>query len=263
MNALLVAALLAASVPGHAQTVPASRIRAFLERAPADFGVPVPPLSSIPVPADAPAAVAATPADVPSVVPAGLWATLATPDAKTLSWLSSRIPGLNAGSVRVLPLAAADAMFAAAADRSESPLDFFTDSAFRGPEVFYLAQADIQTLFSRYEIHVLTSPSGTAKDGRPYVMQALVLGGGRVDALYDRGQFDFDNPLFPGHSYKISARVTQRINAPGDVAVEGVWVHAGIVTPRITRVVKLSATEGRVETNYGSRNQPVTAIRRR
>jgi hypothetical protein len=57
--------------------------------------------------------------------------------------------------------------------------------------------------------------------------------------------------------------VTQRIQAPGDVAVEGVWVHAGIVTPRITRVVKLSATEGRVETNYGNRTRPVTAIRRR
>ncbi|HXT01226.1 MAG TPA: hypothetical protein VN915_11160 [Elusimicrobiota bacterium] len=262
MNAFLAAAVLAASVPAAAQTVPAARIDALLESSPAGLGA-VPPLSSIPAPVSAPAAEAPAAAPLPSVVPAGLYATLKAPDATTLSWLSSRIPGLDAAAVRVLPLAAADAMFAAAADRSESPLDFFTDSGFRGSEIYYIAPADIQTIFSRYEIRVLTAPAGTAKDGKPFAMQALVLGGGRVEALYDRDQFDFDNPLFPGHSYKAAARITQTISGPGDVAVEGVWVHAGIVTPRITRVVKLSAAEGRVETNYGSRTRPVAPIRRR
>jgi hypothetical protein len=257
------ALVLAASSPVRAQAGPAARIGAFLENSPAMNGAAVPPLSSIPAP-EAPASAArAELSPAPSVVPAGLWATLPAPTAATLSFLSSRIPGLNAGAVRVLPLEAADAMFAAAAARSESPLDFFTDSGFRGEAVFYVAQADVKTLFERYEIHVLTSPAGIAKDGKPFAMQALVLGGGRVDALYDRDQFDFENALFPGHSYKAASRVTQRIQAPGDVAVEGVWVHAGIVTPRITRVVKLSATEGRVETNYGNRTRPVTAIRRR
>jgi hypothetical protein len=261
MNALLAAALLA-SVPASAQTAPAARIGALLEASPAEFGAQFPPLSAIPAPAAPPAADAPV-AALPSVVPAELYKTLASPDAATLSWLSSRLPNVNAGAIRVLPLAAADAMFAAAADRSESPLDFFTDAAFRGKEVFYIGQADIQTVFSRYEIRVLTSPSGTAKDGKPYAMRALVLGGGSVYALYDRDKFDFDNPLFPDHSYKAASIITQRIQGPGDVAVDGIWVHAGIVTPKITRVVKLSATEGRVETNYGSRNRPVTPIRRR
>lgn len=264
MNALaLLAVVLAAASPSHAQAGPAARIGALVESAPLG-GAAMPPLSSIPVPAAPAAAAAQQPLPpVPSVVPPGLWASLQAPDAATLAWLSSRIPGLDAGAVRVLPLEAADAMFAAAAAQNESPLDFFTDSGFRGQGVFYLAQADIQTIFQRYEIHVLTSPSGTAKDGKPYVMQALVLGGGRVDALYDRDQFDFDNALFPGHTYKIASRVTQRIQAAGDVAVEGVWVHAGIFTPQIQRVVKLSATEGRVETSLGSRTNPVTPIRRR
>ena len=260
---LLLAAFVAASAPAGAQMVPAARIGAMLDGAPMMNGAAIPPFSSIPVPAAAAAAAPEAPETVPSVVPAGLWATLSAPDAATLSFLSSRIPGLNAGAVRVLPLQAADAMFAAAAARAESPLDFFTDSGFRGEGVFYIAQADIQTIFARYEIHVLTSPAGTAKDGKPYAMQALVLGGGRVDALYDKDQFDFENPLFPGHSYKAASLVSQRINGPGDVAVEGVWVHAGLVTPKITRVVKLSATEGRVETNYGNRTRPVSAIRRR
>ena len=248
MNALLAAAVLAASVPAGAQTVPAARVAALLEASPAELGAALPPLSSIPVPADAPAADAPRRA-APSVVPAALYETLAAPDAAALARLSSRIPGLNAAAVRVLPLAAADAMFAAAAARGESPLDFFTDAGFRRTRgVLHLGEADIQAVFSRYEIHVLTSPSGTAKDGKRFVMQALVLGGGRVDALYDRDQFDFDNPLFPGHSYKAAGRVTQRIQGAGDVAVEGVWVHAGPFTPRITRVVKLTETEGRVET---------------
>jgi len=262
MKAFLAAALLAASVPASAQAVPSARIGALLEGSPAELGT-VPPLSSIPVPEAAPAADAPAPEALPSVVPAGLYATLKAPDAQTLSMLTSRIPGLDAAKVRVLPPAAADAMFGAAADRGESPLDFFTDSAFRGDEVYYIAQADIQAVFSRYEIRVLTSPSGVAKDKKPYAMQALVLGGGAVYALYDRDKFDFDNPLFPDHSYRSASVVSQRIQGPGDVAVDGIWVHAGPFTPRITRVVKLSATEGRVETSMGDRTRPVTPIVRR
>ncbi len=113
----------------------------------------------------------AAPAPVASVVPAGLWAKLAPPDAKTLSFLSERIPGLNAGAVRVLPLEAADAMFAAAAAQSESPLDFFTDAGFRGDAIYFIAQADIQTIFARYEIHVLTLPVGK-HEGRQAVRDA-------------------------------------------------------------------------------------------
>lgn len=261
MKVSLTLALLAASAPALAQAVPAARIGALVDGARGELGV-VPPFSAVPAPS-APPAAAAAPVEPPSVVPAGLYATLAAPDAATLSWLSSRVPGLDASQVRVLTLAGADAIFSAAADRSESPLDVFTDREFRGPRVYLIGQADIAAIFARYEIHVLTAPSGRTKDGKPFAMQALLLGGGQVNALYDRDGFDFDNPMFPGHSYKSSSRVTQRIQGPGDALVEGVWVHAGIFTPRITRVVKLSATEGRVETNMGDRTAPVTAIRRR
>lgn len=260
----LLAAVLAVSAPAGAQIVPAARIGAMLDGAPSLNGSAIPPLASIPAPAGAPAAAAAAPAAPDgSVVPPGLWATLPAPDAAALTWLSSRIPGLDAASVRVLPLEAADAMFAAAAAKSESPLDFFTDPAFRGQGSFYLASADLAALFARYEVHILTPPSGTMKDGGAFAMQGLVIGGGRIDALYDHDQFDFDNPMFPGYTYKVAGRVTERIQAPGDLTIEGVWVHAGFVTPRITRIVKTSPTEGRVETNYGSRVKPVAPIRRR
>ncbi|MFI5351119.1 MAG: hypothetical protein ACHQ2Z_16365, partial [Elusimicrobiota bacterium] len=197
------------------------------------------------------------------LVPADLWSTLAPPDASTLARLSSRIPELNAGAVRVLPLEAIDSIFAAAAARGMSPLDLFTDPAFRGNAVYFLAPETIAAVFERYEFRMLTPASGRTKDGRPFVMEGLVAGGGRIDALYDLDQFEFTNPLMPEHRYKLANRVTELIQGQGDVKIEGAWIRFGLLTPKILRVTKLSPTEGRVETNYGSRIKPATPIRRR
>jgi len=262
MNTLTLVALgLAAAVPASAQSVPAARVAALIDGAPAIDGVAIPPLASIPVPPSVPAAQAPAPAE--SIVPSALWTTLAPPDAATLAMLAARIPGLDAGAVRVLPYDAIDAILAVAAARALSPLDLFTDPAFRGGNVYYLEPATIAALFERYEVHMLTPAFGRAKDGKPFVMQGLVAGGGRIDALYDRDQFNLDNPLMPGHSFKLASRVTEFIQGPGDVKIDGAWIHFGVLTPKILRVVKLSSTDGRVETNYGSRNKPVTPIRLR
>jgi hypothetical protein len=262
MNTLSLLALgLAAAVPAGAQSVPAARVAALIDATQEINGAAIPPLASVPVPLSVPAAQAPAPAQ--SLVPAGLWETLAAPDAATLAMLTARIPGLNAGAVRVLPYEAIDAVLALAAARALSPLDLFTDPAFRGDNAYYLEPATIAALFQRYEVHMLTPAFGRAKDGKPFVMQGLVAGGGRIDALYDRDQFNFDNPLMPGHSYKLASRVTEYIQGPGDVKIDGAWIHFGLLTPKILRVLKLSSTDGRVETNYGSRNKPVTPIRLR
>lgn len=246
------AALVLLAGSAAAQAGPAARIEGVLgERL---------NLSSFPAP-DAPPAVDALAA--PSAVPAGLWASLPAPGAATLSWLASRLPGSDPAAVRAITPAAADAIFAAAVARGMTPLQLFTDPGFTGPGRFYLPQAMIEDLFSRYEVRVLTPASGKTTDGRPYAMQALVIGAGRIDALYSLDQFQLDNPLFPDYTYKLAARVTETISGPSDLAIEGVWVRAGIVTPRISRIVQTSATEARVETNYGSRTKPVSPIRRR
>lgn len=261
MRPLALLALFAAAAPAFAGGAPAARVAALLRASALPDGEPAPSLDEVPA-LEAPAAAAnATTAD--SVIPAGLWETLAAPDAPTLTWLAARIPGLRSADVRTLTVDAADAMFAKAVALGQSPLDFFTDPGFRGDAAYYLPQAAVQTLFDRYEVRVLTPASGTTADGRAFHMLGLVIGGGRIDALYDLDQFAFDHPLFPDYRYTLAARVTERIQGPGDLTVEGVSLKAGLVHPVIKRIVKLSATNGRVETNYGAREKPVSPIRRR
>ena len=74
-------------------------------------------------------------------------------------------------------------------------------------------------------------------------------------------QFNFDNPLFPGHHYKLAQHVTELIQGPGDITMDGIWVHFGFMTPKIERVVRLTPTKSRVETSYGSLDKPVFVIR--
>ncbi|MFI5348257.1 MAG: hypothetical protein ACHQ2Z_01830 [Elusimicrobiota bacterium] len=249
--------VLTAAVQARAQAGPAARMGAQLGRTPQISASAFPPSDAVPVPQGVPAPASS------AVVPSWLWATLKAPDAPTLAALSSRIPGLKTATVRVLTIEAADALLADAAARGQSPLDFFTDPGFRGEASFYLDQATMAALFAHYDIRGLTPPSGITKDGRPYAVQGFVVGGGRIDILYNLDQFTFENPVFPGHTYKLAAHVIESIQGPGDIGIQGIWVRFGLITPEIERVTKLSPTKSRVETSYGSLNKPVFVIRRR
>ncbi|MFI5360502.1 MAG: hypothetical protein ACHQ49_00920 [Elusimicrobiota bacterium] len=245
---------LAVCAPARAQSVPAERIEAFLGGAPEFNGAALTRLDSIPTPPSVPAG---------SIVSPALWSTLPAPDASTLTRLAARIPGLNVGTLRVLTNDAAEALLASAAAKAETPLEFFTDPAFRGGAAFYLDQATVAALFSRYDIRGLTPQSGRTKDGASYAVQGIVVGGGRIEILYDLDQFTINNPALPGYRYTLAGRVTERIQGPGDLTVEGVSVHWGLLTPKIERITELSSARARVKTNYGSLNEPVYPIRRR
>ncbi len=252
---------LCAAVPAAAQPSAARRVGLMLQGAPAFEGAAVPALEDVAVPPEPTAADAPAPAG--SVVPPGLWASLAAPDAAAVATLTARVPGLTAGSVREVTLAAAERMFDAAVAQRQTPIDFFTDAAFRGPQVYYFPPAVVVAVFGRYDLRVLTPPAGVAKDGKPFAMEALVVGAGRIDALYDRGPFKYDNPLLENAEYSLAARVTEKIQGPGDVVVEGVSVKHGWFHPVIQRIVKTSALEGRVETNLGDRQSASHPILRR
>jgi len=201
--------------------------------------------------------------DSASVVPGTLWRSLAAPDAATLEWLSTRIPGLDAGTVRTLTTEAFEAMLADAANRNLSPVDFFTDAGFRGREAYYVPQATLTSVFTRYEVRVLTAVSGHDTDGQPFQMSGLVLGGGRIDALYDRDDFTFVHPDFDNNRYTLAARVSQGILGPGDMTINGITAHVSFLHARIQRITKLSPTLARIKTSLGSRNKPAMPIRRR
>jgi hypothetical protein len=258
-GAMLALILAAACPPGFSQGSPAARVGALLERSAGFSGDSLP----APTPVAPPAVVSVPAGPASAVVPAGLWASLDAPDAATGQWLAGRVPGLDASSVRVLTFAAADALFSAAVARNLTPLDFFTDPAFRAQGVFYLPQETVAALFARYEMHAITPASGTTTDDKPFVMEALLVGNGRIDMLYDQDDFSFRNAVLDNDRYTLAARVTERIEGPGDLTLEGVAVKYGILKPIIRRITKISPTEARVDTNFGSRNRPVLPIRRR
>lgn len=196
-----------------------------------------------------------------SLIPPGLWATLPAPDPALSALLVSRVPGVEPASVREMVFEAADSFLLKAAVLGLSPLDAFTDSGLRGTQRYVMTPATLEKLFAKYEIKILTLPSGTDKDGRPYRMQALLAGGGSVDILYDRDNFDYENPYFTQYSYIAKNLVREGISGPGDVAVSGLKVNAGIAKPSIKRFLKISATEMRVETSRGSRTHALNPIR--
>ena len=250
--ALVLAAAAAAQSPSAA--LDAARVQLEAQ------GWTVAPLSQADVQA------APTPPSAPaSVVPAELWASLPVPAPEFLAWLVQREPGLDPSAVRQLTPEGAEAIFSAAAARGLSPIDLFTDPGFRGRDVFFIPNAVVEGIFARYELPVLTLASGQDADGRPYRMDALLAGAGRVDALYDRA-FTAGNGYFPGYTYNLDARVAQTIDGPGSMSVGGVTVNA-FVRVTLKRMVKSAPSELTIEidTPFGRQRQtkPVRPIRRR
>lgn len=257
----LLEALLIASLSG----IPAAQAaagRTVSERVSAAVGQGL-PAADLPPPAELPA-----PPQIKAAAPGPLftepvWSGLAAPDAATLAWLSSRIPDLKAQLVRELTPDAIDALLAEATARSQSPTDLFTDAGLRADRVFLARGEALSAAFGKYEVPVITLASGQDTNGRPFKMEALVLGTGRVDMLYDRNDFRIKNPYFSDNEYTLASRVSHGIQGPGDMTVEGVTVEMGWIRPKIQRFVKLSADRLRVETNWGSRERPVRPITRR
>ncbi len=268
------AALALAALPAAARAAaPSPAGLAVLNQASALFGAPVPgldavPLSGIPTPPAVPVPVPQVPPASGSLVPAGLWASLPAPDAATLSWLAVRVPGLDAAAVRQMSPDGAEAIFSAAAARGASGLDLFTDAGFRGSEIYYLSGDLVRTMFDRYQMRALTPASGVTVDGKPFRIVGLLIGGGRIRVLYDLGNFEFVNPDFPDGTYTLAGDVDQTIAGPGDLIVNGVWVHVrvfilGRVTARIERLTKTGPAEALVTTDHGDRTKPLHPVVRR
>lgn len=192
------------------------------------------------------------------------WAKFPAPDAATLAWLASRIPGLDAANVRVVPADASDAAIRRAVASKITYLDVFSDDAFNRKELYFLSAETLQGIHRKF-ISGTIPIQGSQENGKPFSMQAFVAGQSRVQLLFDRNEFTFKDD---GNRLKIDngGRVAAAVLGPGDISVEGFSAYgAPVFCPwaKIKRMTKESMYKVRVETSCGSRGgnnlEPVRA----
>lgn len=182
------------------------------------------------------------------------WRGFPPPDAQTLAWLASRIPGLDAGKVRAVPLDAAAGAMQRAVAAKVTYLDIFTDEAFRKDEAYYVSQAVLDALDLKY-VSGTVPVRGRAEDGKTFQMQGLVAGLGKVQLVFDRGDFTFKEKKdrFKVHG---GGRVEVGILGAGDISIDGLSAYgAPVFCPwaKIQRMTKESMYKIRVETSCGAR----------
>lgn len=224
-------------------------------------------LPDAPPPAPAPARAAST-VSGSAVYPAGLWESLRPLDAAGAG-LAPRLSGVDLSEARELTAADADRLLAAAVERGHSTLDFFTDAMFRqSGQVYYIRGATIVEMGRRYQLNLLTPISGVTTGGRAqsFSMEALVIGAGRIDVLY-QGERTFQNPDYGGRKFTVAARVTQRIMGDGDVTAEGIRAYddMGIFWAWIRRVQRRPSNRVLITLSDpgGARLETLQLIRRR
>ncbi len=125
-----------------------------------------------------------------------LWAQFPPPNAEERAILGARLPGVRPESVRVVGKEQIEDLMARAIASQATYMDLLTDAALSANAVFYVPLAALQVLDRKYVTGAMPY-SGTAKDGRPFRMAAIVAGQRRLDFLYDlTDEFQFDSDGF-------------------------------------------------------------------
>jgi hypothetical protein len=181
------------------------------------------------------------------------WSELPAPSAPVLEWLGRRVPGVDAPNVRVVPVDLALGVMERVVTAGGTYIDLFSDPAFRGKALYFTPLETLNEVDRKF-IAGSMPIRGQAEDGKPFQLQGLLSGQGRVEFLYDR-EFQWKEN---GHKFKIErgARLTATILQPGDVKIEGLFVYGKpIFCPwaRVDRMTKESAYKVRIDTSCGSR----------
>lgn len=192
-----------------------------------------------------------------------LWDALRPVDAPMAAWLRARIPGVDASQVHEMTADQADHVLSEAVARGYSGSDLFSDRGLRTSRMYLARQADVELIFNRYEMRVLTLPSGQTLQGQPYRLQALLLGNGRVVCLYDVPEFELRNPYFPKRKFRFHDPIVYTILGPADLGMKGIEVNWNLVWPDINRFVKIGPNTVRVETSLGAAEEDLQPISRR
>lgn len=206
----------------------------------------------------------ATAAPTPSgpLIPDTLWETLAAPSEKDLDALSARLPGLDRRQLKEIPPETTLQLLSTAVDRGLSALDLFTDAALRQDRLYYIPERTLAQLDEVFELSSLFPIRGTTTDKRLFAVQALVMGRGKIEMLYNFDGFVFRHPLFRdfGGKYVFRGQITQTIEDQGSVSISGAKGPMGVT---IKKFIKLSATRVKVITSFTSPESELIPITRR
>lgn len=207
------------------------------------------------------------PGALPAARPAGFmlgrpgWERLALPGPGVLGLLRERLPERDLSQARELTFTEAAELLDRAAARGLTALDVFTDPGLREDAVYVLGPETLARLDAAFDLKLLLPLSGKTLKGEPFAMRAVVMGGGRIDYLYDR-EVVFRHPVYTSHGGKmrVKPRVTQTVEKPGVARFQGVWGPWGAA---IRALVKTAPERVRAVTSLKDEENALYPVRRR
>lgn len=192
-----------------------------------------------------------------SLINPKLWDTLLPPAPGYLSWLSSRVQGLDMTQVRALPFSDINAIVLKASKQGENDISFLSDSGFTTPHIFCVYGADLAKLFAAYKFGSIIPDSGVSANGPPFDLQVMLLGNNRIEFLYSLDNFTVS---VPGYSLILRDRVNFTIDGPGDLGVSGILARSLFVDATIEKIMNLGGGWSEIDTNWGNKRfhtQPI------
>ncbi|MCX5792573.1 MAG: hypothetical protein NTY45_10250 [Elusimicrobia bacterium] len=188
------------------------------------------------------------------------------PDGDTLASLSRRIPGLDTQNLYVVNFTDADIWMRNAVNAKDTYLDVFTAPSLRpgSVDIYYFSKEVLARLEKKYALGALPV-SGVTKDGKPFRLEAIVAGEGRVYFLYDlAGNFSFMDGKDEARVSN-SGTVAYQIQGDGDVSIEGLSGCGCLAffcgCADVQRMTKVSGSRMRVGTSRGPQTEVLTPVR--
>ena len=188
------------------------------------------------------------------------------PDADTLAALAKRIPGLDTQNLLAVPFEDADALMQQAADAKDTYLDVFSAQYLQsgGGKTYYFSRDVLARIEAKYAVSGLPI-SGVTKTRKPFRMEAIVAGEGRVNFLYDQAATFSVMDGKDEMKFTNAGKVEYQIQGPADVAIKGfsgcgcVAIFCGCA--EIQRMTKISPSQMHVATSRGLQTESLTPVR--
>jgi hypothetical protein len=199
-----------------------------------------------------------------SLVPANLCAELAEVPQAAKDKMAESDPELGKGPVKLLPERVALALVAWGRQQGISGLELFTDPGFRGECIYVLSKDVLMAVDKSYDLDLVTYISGKDTEGRPFQMQVLAAGRGRIVGFYDRDVFEYKNDRHD-REFKVRGVFSFKAAAYGVLdEVEGLSTSAFLVGElKLKKFEKTGPGKMKVHVGGFVKDFPLRSIERR